>query len=388
MKSGKDARKGRIVTSRVFFAMMCALVLVLIGNATCFATTVTLQWDADTDSSVTGYKIYYQADSSAQPFKGTGATQGTAPIDAKKQTTATIGGLDPAHAYYFAVTAYNASGAESTYSNLVSIPEATPPTVSLSSPAGNATVSGTVSVTATATDNVGVTKVEFYVNNVLQSTDTSTPYLYSWNTASLAAGSYTLMAKAYDAAGNVGQSSNVSVTVLSDTTAPTVSVTAPAGNAMVSGTVTISASASDNVGVTKVEFYENGVLLSAGNVAPYSYSWNTKSVANGSYTLTAKAYDAAGNVGQSGIATVLVQNGAVVQPAKSIRGDINGDGVVDVADALLALQIAVGTATPTADQLSRGDVGPMINGKSAPDGEIDINDAVVILSIISGTVTL
>jgi len=333
MNSGKEISKGQVVTSKVFFAMICALVLVLIGNATCFATTVTLQWGADSDSTVTGYKVYYQANSGTTPFTGTGATQGASPIDVKNVTTTTVSGLNSANSYYFAITAYNASGVESAYSNIVSVSEMAPPTVSLTAPANNATVSGTVSVTATATDNVGVTKVEFYVNNVLQSTDTSTPYLYSWNTASLAAGSYTLMAKAYDAAGNVGQSSNVSVTVLSDTTAPTVSVTAPAGNATVSGTVTISASASDNVGVTKVEFYENGVLLSAGNVAPYSYSWNTKSVANGSYTLTAKAYDAAGNVGQSSNVSVTVNNPVAdtTAPTVSVTAPANATTVSGTA---------------------------------------------------------
>ncbi|KAB0666917.1 DNRLRE domain-containing protein [Oryzomonas japonica] len=285
------------------------MVLLVAAQATCFASSIVLQWDADTDPSVTGYKVYYQADSATQPFQGTGATQGAAPLDVQSLTSATITGLDPAHAYYFAVAAYNASGVESSYSNVASIPELTPPTVSLSSPTASTTVSGTVSVNASASDNVGVTKVEFYVNGVLKATDTATPYVYSWNTAGLASGSYTLQAKAYDAAGNVGQSGVVSVTVAgSDTTAPTVSVTSPATGSVVSGTVTIAATASDNVGVSSVEFYENGALLYAANTAPYNYSWNTTSIANGSYTLSAKAYDASGNIGQSSNVSVTVNN--------------------------------------------------------------------------------
>jgi len=190
-----------------------------------------------------------------------------------------------------------------------SIPtDSTPPTISLTSPANNAAVSGTVSVNASASDNVGVTSVQFYVNGALQATDTSTPYLYSWNTTSLAAGLYTLMAMAYDAAGNVGQSVNVPVTVVKDTIPPTVSMTAPTNNATVSGTITITASAGDNVGVSKVEFYKEGVLLTATNVAPYSYNWNTTSVANGSHILSAKAYDASNNIGQSSTVTVSVNN--------------------------------------------------------------------------------
>ncbi|WP_246163599.1 Ig-like domain-containing protein [Oryzomonas sagensis] len=285
------------------------MVFLVAAHATCFASSIVLQWDADTDPSVTGYKVYYQADSATQPFQGTGATQGAAPLDVQSLTTATITGLDPAHAYYFAVVAYNASGVESSYSNIATVPELTPPTVSISSPAASTTVSGTVSVNAGASDNVGVTKVEFYVNGVLKATDTATPYVYSWNTAGLASGSYTLQAKAYDAAGNVGQSGVVPVTVAgSDTTAPTVAVTSPAAGSVVSGTVTIAATASDNVGVSRVEFYENGALLYAANTAPYSYSWNTASIANGSYTLSAKAYDASGNVGQSANVSVTVNN--------------------------------------------------------------------------------
>ncbi len=272
------------------------------------ARDVTLQWDPDTDTSVTGYKINYSADSATLPFSGTAAVQGVSPIDVKNLTSSTVTGLDPGRSYYFAVTAYNASGTESSYSNIVNVAEATPPTVSIASPATNTTISGTVSVTASATDNVGVSKVEFYLNGVLKTTDTSTPYLYSLSSSTLATGTYTLMAKAYDAAGNVGQSSDVSVTVVNDTTAPTVSLTAPANNATVSGATTITASASDNVGVSKVEFYRNGVLLTATNVAPYSYSWSTTTVANGGYTLTAKAYDNTGNVGQSANVLVTVNN--------------------------------------------------------------------------------
>ncbi|MEA5115933.1 MAG: Ig-like domain-containing protein [Geobacteraceae bacterium] len=285
--------------------MTVAFAVLLTLESGCFAVTVTLNWGASAGS--TGYRVYYRADSATLPFSGTGATQGASPISVGSQTTATISGLDPAHSYYFAVTAYNSAG-ESSYSNLVSVPELTEPSTSISYPASNATVSGTVAITASASDNIGVSRVEFYVNGVLKGTDTSTPYTYSWNTAALAAGSYALMTRAYDAAGNVGQSGNVAVTVTRDTTAPTVTMTSPAANATVSGTVTIGASASDAVGVSRVEFYRDGTLLSASNVAPYSYSWNTTTVANGSHTLSVRAYDLSGNVGQSSQRTVTVRN--------------------------------------------------------------------------------
>ncbi len=288
----------------LIYACIFSIVTATAGQA----SSVTLQWTPETDPSVTGYKVYYNADSATLPFIGTGAAQGASPINVANLTSPTVSGLDPSHAYYFAVTAYNASGTESPYSGIVNVAETIPPTVSITSPLPNASISGTVSVAASATDNVGVTKVEFYLNGTLMGSDTSAPYVYSLNAASLAPGTYTLMAKAYDVAGNIGTSGNVSVTVASDTIAPTVSLTAPVNNAILSGTTTITANASDNVGVTKVEFYGNGVLLYATNVAPFSYSWNTTSVANGSYTLSAKAYDNVGNVGQSANAIISVNN--------------------------------------------------------------------------------
>ncbi len=314
-----SAGKAQKSTSNVLNIFFYVCVFSLLTASVSQARDVTLQWDPSADTSVTGYKIYYNADSASIPFSGTGAVQGASPYDAKKVTTTALTGLDPARAYYFAITAYNSTGTESLYSNIVSVAEAVAPTVSITSPAANATISGTVSVNATATDNVGVTKVEYYLNGALKATDTTTPYVYSLSTTSLASGTYTLVAKAYDAAGNIGQSSTVSVNVLnSDTTAPAVSMTAPANNATVSGTTVLTATASDNVGVSKVEFYRSGVLLTATNVAPYLYSWNTTTVANGSYTLVAKAYDNSANVTQSANVTVTVNNAVADTTAPTV----------------------------------------------------------------------
>jgi hypothetical protein len=95
-----------------------------------------------------------------------------------------------------------------------------------------------------------------------------------------------------------------------DTTPPTVSINAPTNNSTVNGTVAITASASDNVGVSKVEFYINGSLQATTTTAPYSFSWNTLLVPNGTYVLTAKAYDAANNSTTSSPVSATVVNGA------------------------------------------------------------------------------
>jgi hypothetical protein len=90
-----------------------------------------------------------------------------------------------------------------------------------------------------------------------------------------------------------------------------VSLTAPSNGAAVSGTINVSASASDNVGVVGVQFQLDGANLGAEDTtAPYSVSWNTTTASNSSHTLTAVARDAAGNTATSSGVTVTVANGS------------------------------------------------------------------------------
>jgi hypothetical protein len=96
-----------------------------------------------------------------------------------------------------------------------------------------------------------------------------------------------------------------------DTTPPTVLFTAPANHSTLSDTVNVAATAGDNVGVTKVEFYVDGVLRSVSTSAPYRWEFDTTSASNGSHTLTVKAYDLAGNVGQASL-TITTQNASAV----------------------------------------------------------------------------
>lgn len=101
--------------------------------------------------------------------------------------------------------------------NCANPPDTTPPVVSISSPAQNSVISTTTTVTAIATDNVAVTKVEFYVDGTLKGTDTvpgaSNDYTYPLSPVGLSVGSHTLTAKAYDAALNSATSSAVTVSV-------------------------------------------------------------------------------------------------------------------------------------------------------------------------------
>jgi hypothetical protein len=94
-----------------------------------------------------------------------------------------------------------------------------------------------------------------------------------------------------------------------DTTPPTIAITAPANGATVSGTVPVSANASDNVGVASVQFFLDGSNLGSSlTAAPYSVTWNTTTASNGAHTLTAQAKDAAGNVGNAVAVNVTASN--------------------------------------------------------------------------------
>jgi thermitase len=184
-----------------------------------------------------------------------------------------------------------------------------PPTVSITSPIAGATVAGTLAVSGSATDSTdGVAKIEYYVDNQLMSSTASSPFSFSWSTTSVPNGSHTLMVKAYDAASNVGQASvsvNVSNVTVVDTTPPTVAITSPAnGSTVGSKNTKITVSATDNVGVTQVCIYIDGVLQATLTTAPYSYTWNTRRVSSGQHTITASAWDAAGNVGHAAPITV------------------------------------------------------------------------------------
>ncbi|MGA9565315.1 MAG: choice-of-anchor D domain-containing protein [Candidatus Korobacteraceae bacterium] len=93
-----------------------------------------------------------------------------------------------------------------------------------------------------------------------------------------------------------------------DVTPPTTQITAPANNATVSGTITVTATAADNVGIASIQIYIDGTLVASGSSSPLNYSWNTVTATNASHTIYSKASDVAGNVGTSPTITVTVNN--------------------------------------------------------------------------------
>ncbi|MEO8483553.1 MAG: Ig-like domain-containing protein [Acidobacteriota bacterium] len=207
--------------------------------------------------------------------------------------------------------------------------DSTAPTVSLSAPAAGATLTGTTTLSATASDNIGVAGVRFTIDGTTVGVeDTSSPFSISWNSASVSSGQHTVRAVARDAAGNTQTSAARTVTVanLTDTAAPSVSITAPAGGTTLSGAVSVSASASDNTGVIGVQFKLDGTNFGSEDLtSPYVVSWPTNLTVNGTHTLTATARDAAGNTRTSSSVSVIVDNRGT-----GVSRDFNGDGLPDL----------------------------------------------------------
>jgi YD repeat-containing protein len=185
------------------------------------------------------------------------------------------------------------------------------PRVAVSSPGPDSLLRGTVTVSAAASDDGRVDSVEFRDGGTSLGSDALPPYEVTWNTSSAANGSHTLTARATDEAGNVTTSAGIPVTV-ANSAPPTVSVTSPSGGSTVSGNVMVTANASDDGAVTLVQFFFDDLRFAEDLSAPYAVSWNTldplQTAFDGTHQLTAKAYDASGQVTTSAPINVTVSN--------------------------------------------------------------------------------
>ncbi len=166
------------------------------------------------------------------------------------------------------------------------------PQVSLTAPSDNSKVSDQTDITANASDDIGVTKVEFYADNALVGSSAAEPYKYSWDTTAITDGTHTIYAKAYDASGKSASSAVATVTKPAPNQPPTISLSAPTGGASHTepATVSIKADEADSDGsVSKVEFYNGSTKLGESLSAPYEFNWT--GVVAGNYTISAKATD-------------------------------------------------------------------------------------------------
>jgi hypothetical protein len=240
----------------------------------------------------------------------------------------TTGATNAAHTW--TAVARDAAGREATaMAVIVNVRnDVTAPTVAVSSPASGATVAGSITVTATAVDDVGVTSVQFMLDGApFGEALSAAPYQVTWDTTGASNAAHTWTAVARDAAGRETSAEAVTVTVLNDLTAPTVGLASPSAGATAHGEITVAATAADDVGVTSVQFLLDGSPLGAADLtAPFEVTWPTLAVANGAHVLTAVARDAAGRETTSTAIEVTVLNDlapptvAVTTPAAGTVG--------------------------------------------------------------------
>jgi thermitase len=190
------------------------------------------------------------------------------------------------------------------------------PSVSITSPDEGDIVSGLVPVNISATDNAGVTRVELWVNNTTVAVDTTAPFGFSWDSTGVPDGSASLVAYAFDAAGNFAPSSalsvnvsNVTVAMPKDTMPPAIHIINPVAGNISGNNVPISVSASDNSGAAGITqlLYIDEILKASGTGSTIGYNWNIRKVTAGTHTVKAVAKDAAGNISSTSVTVTVVR---------------------------------------------------------------------------------
>lgn len=218
-----------------------------------------------------------------------------APADVDRILKATARDLGTAgYDQYYGTGRVNAASAVQSAKQTVAA-DSQAPTVSIASPTGGQ-VSGVVPVDVIASDNVGVTRADFYVNGQLVATDALAPFAFAWDTTTKADGSYTLSVQAYDAAGNRGMSPSVTVTSGNDSAAPTIASFSLTDGMKLSGKQMVKVSASDNQKVAKISLVIDGKEVATAFGGSLSYNWNTNKLARGAHTVTVRVTDNSGNV--------------------------------------------------------------------------------------------
>ena len=174
----------------------------------------------------------------------------------------------------------------------------TDPTVSILAPAGGSSVTGMVTISADASDNIGVDAVIFTVGQTELGQDLTAPYEQAWDTALFPEGANNITVTAVDSSEN-SQTANATVMVAHapppDTTNPTVTMISPATGSTASGSITISANASDDMGVDRVIFTVGATEIGQDTTAPFEQGFDTTTLSNSTVPITCTAVDTSGN---------------------------------------------------------------------------------------------
>ena len=255
------------------------------------------------------------------------------------------------------------------------------PTVTLTSPANGAsfTAPTNITLTASASDTDGtIARVEFYNGTTLLNSDTTSAYSFTWS--SVAAGTYSLRAVAYDNSGASATSTTSTVTVAGANQPPTVTLTSPTNGSIFTApaTVTLSANASDTDGtISKVEFYNGTTLLNTDTASPYTFAWSN--VAAGIYTVKAIAYDNS-NASTSSATSTITINTTTTTPPTGVVFTASPDHATLVINYELRIY-ASGANPNTATPIATSNLGKPTPGAN---NDITVNQATFFSSLTVG----
>jgi hypothetical protein len=270
-------------------------------------------------------------------------------------------------------------------------PDTTAPTVSVSAPAAGATVSGTVNVSADASDNVGVVGVQFLLDGVsLGAEDTAAPYSVSWNSTGATNGAHTLTARARDAAGNQTTSAAVSVTVSNDTTPPVLSNALPSGT-LAAGTTQTTLSVTSNENATCRYATTAGTAYgsmpnSFSTTGGTAHSTLVTGLANGqSYSWYVRCQDSAGNANTSDTAIAF----SVAAPPDTTAPTVTATSPASGATAFSEAMDATTVSTTTVELRDpSGALVPAVVSYSAANRRVTLNPNPTLTALTIYTVTI
>jgi len=263
------------------------------------------------------------------------------------------------------------------------------PSVSITNPTDSQDVSGTFTVNVDSSDNVAVSNVELYADNLFYDQKSSEPYDFLVDAATMSEGTLVLKAVSYDTSDNFA-SSQINVNVIpeivnEDITPPDVSIVSPSDGDIVNGRVSVLVSASDSSGVDFVRIFVDGNLKKTLSDTPYSYTWNTNQVSTGIHSITAQAYDTMGISNEDSISVELQKENTKKGEGEEKFLEIKGDAATSSStlyQVIVSGQISLGPKANPADKLSTD--GTTINGKVFPTGRDNYYFTGDIVSITAG----
>lgn len=307
------------------------VVLFLLDLEKLFAADAILTWNPNTENNIAGYKIYV----------GPSSQNYHPPIDVGNVTTWTLTGLAEGATYYFAVTAYNTSGAESGFSNevsktFVSTPDQTAPEISSVNVTGLSPNGATITW---GTDEPANSQVQYGAATV---DEASTPVnnamvtAHSQNLTGLQPGTlYHFRVLSRNAAGLLAASADHTFTTLSDTTAPGVPAALSATTVSESQINLTWSPPSDESGITGYRIYREGIQIATSVEPRYADTGLSPST---TYSYTVSAFDADGNASPQSAAA----SATTFAPSGGTTVNLN-----PISDTYLRLDAAANTAEPT-----------------------------------------